>query len=79
MAKSLGELVSTRPNDYRELERRYAEATGGELVSDPFASGAHGPSRLTKSASVLIGAHNSAGSSRSSSPPSTVGVPGCWR
>ncbi len=62
MAKSLGELVSTRPNDYRELERRYAEATGGELVSDPFASGAHGPSRLTKSASVLIGAHNSAGS-----------------
>jgi glycosyltransferase involved in cell wall biosynthesis len=60
MASSLGELVGTRPNDYRELERRYAEATGGELVTDPFDSVEHGPSRLTRSASVLIGAHNSA-------------------
>jgi glycosyltransferase involved in cell wall biosynthesis len=62
MARTLGELVSTRTNDYGELERDYTEATGGELVSDPFGSVEHGPSRLTTSASVLIGAHNSAGS-----------------
>ena len=62
MAPSLGELVSTRANDYGVLERRYTEATGGELVSDPFGSVEHGPSRLTTSASVLIGTYNSAAS-----------------
>ncbi len=62
MASSLGELVGARSNQYGELERAYAEATGGELVTDPFASVQHGPTRLTRSASVLIGAHNSIGS-----------------
>ncbi len=60
IASSLGELVATRSNDYQELERRYSWATGGELVTDPFGSMEHGPDRLTRSASVLIGAHNSA-------------------
>lgn len=59
MGSTLRELLAARRNDYGELERRYTALTGGELVSDPFQSFVHGPARLTRSASVLIGTHNS--------------------
>jgi tetratricopeptide (TPR) repeat protein/GT2 family glycosyltransferase len=59
MAPALRELVASRSNDYSELERRFRALTGGELVCPPCQPGAYGPTRFTRSASVLIGAHNS--------------------
>ena len=59
MAPTLRELVAARSNDYSELERRYRALTGGELVCPPCESHASEPPRLTRPASVLIGAHNS--------------------
>jgi Tfp pilus assembly protein PilF/GT2 family glycosyltransferase len=59
MAPTLRELVASRSNDYNELERRYRALTGGELVSRPGESLGCGPQRFTRTASVLIGAHDS--------------------
>jgi glycosyltransferase involved in cell wall biosynthesis len=55
---TLGETLTSRTNDYGALERRYLEATGGELVSDPFGSIHSGPARITRTASVVIAAWN---------------------
>ena len=46
-------------NDYTAHEKAYYQATGAELVTDPYGSFAKGPPTITKSASVLIGAYNS--------------------
>ncbi len=59
MTPTLRELVASRSNDYGELERRYRALTGGELVGPPYDPPACEPPRFTRSASVLIGAHNS--------------------
>jgi tetratricopeptide (TPR) repeat protein len=56
---TLREAVAARENDYSALADAYAAAVGADLVDDPFRSYQHGPSRLTRSASVLIGAHDS--------------------
>jgi tetratricopeptide (TPR) repeat protein len=60
VTSTLRELVAARENDYAGLARRYLAATGGQLVVDPLGSPAKGPARVTRSVSVLIGAHNSA-------------------
>jgi GT2 family glycosyltransferase len=57
--RTLREAVAARENDYGALELAYEAATGAALVDDPFRSYSHGPGRLTRSASVVIGAHNS--------------------
>ena len=57
---TLRDLVAVRDNDYRELERRYRALTGTELVTDPLGPATLRPRRLSRSASVLIGAHNCA-------------------
>lgn len=53
----LRDHLETSTNDYTALEERYRDATGSELVLDPFGSYAV-DIPLTKTASVLIGAHD---------------------
>jgi GT2 family glycosyltransferase len=55
---TLRELLASTSNDYSALEERYRAETGAELVLDPFDS-LGGALRLTRSASVLIGTHDS--------------------
>src|SRR6266540_173244 len=57
---SLKHILQERSNDYSTLETHYRAATGAELVAEPFESFGCGPA-ITRSATVLIGAHNSAG------------------
>jgi GT2 family glycosyltransferase/tetratricopeptide (TPR) repeat protein len=61
---TLRQLLAERSNDYSDLETRYRVATGAELVLRPWESFERGPSALTLSASVLIGAYNSAATLR---------------
>ena len=56
---TLREILHGRDNDYSDLERRYREATGAELVIDPWGSFDKGPGEITLSATVLIGSHDS--------------------
>lgn len=55
---TLSEALTSRANDYSELEQRYKEVTGGELVCEPFGSSARGRERITRTASVIIAAWN---------------------
>jgi glycosyltransferase involved in cell wall biosynthesis len=59
-APTLRQSLADRSNDYTELEARYREATGTDLVTEPSLSFSRGPTTITKSASVLIGSYNSA-------------------
>ncbi len=59
MSTTLRDLLRSRDNDYSALEQRYREATGGELVTDPWGSFGKNPSAITLSATVLIGSHDS--------------------
>src|SRR5215208_5160692 len=51
--------VAAATNDYAEAAARYRDSTGDELVARPFEASAR-PATLTRSATVLIVAHNAA-------------------
>src|SRR5947209_9840331 len=58
MAQTLEQQSQQHNNDYTHLEAVYREATGSELVLDPYRSAFNTGSELTLSASVVIPAWN---------------------
>jgi glycosyltransferase involved in cell wall biosynthesis/Flp pilus assembly protein TadD len=58
MEQTLEQQYQARENDYSALEKIYRQATGGELVSDPYNSPLYPGPPLSLSASVIIPAWN---------------------
>jgi hypothetical protein len=54
MEQTLAQQAYARNNDYSHLEVIYHQATGDELVRDPYGSVRHPMSHLALSASVII-------------------------
>jgi glycosyltransferase involved in cell wall biosynthesis/tetratricopeptide (TPR) repeat protein len=63
---ALRQQLAERGNDYSPLETEYWRVTQGELVTEPLLSPEQGPLQITKTASILIGSHNSCESLRRS-------------
>lgn len=57
-APTLEQCAQVRDNDYGALAARYREATGAELVEDPYGSALRPGPKLTLTASVVIPAWN---------------------
>ncbi len=58
MQHTLEQQVNTHNNDYTALEALYREATGSELVLDPYLFAFNTGPKLTLSASIVIPAWN---------------------
>lgn len=58
MEQTLEQQYQARENDYSALEKIYRQATGGELVTDPYNSPRYSGPPLSLTASVIIPAWN---------------------
>lgn len=58
MMTTLADALRRRINDYSDLERRFRDETGRELIGNPLDAPAARPVPITRSASVVIAAWN---------------------